>query len=386
MNPAYMTRQVFELAQKEEDVQGHITSLNPIRPANAPDPWETHALEAFQRGEAEVSHIETLRDISYMRLMRPLFTDEEVCPKCHEKQGNELGDIRGGISASVPMAPLWAVARPQMILSVAGHLLLWSVNLAGIVMGTRCVAGRLHERNQAEEVLVENAETLRRLALELETAEDRERRRLAEYLHDQLGQSLAAIRVKFAAWKGMGPSHDREMLLTEVEQLVDETIEETRSITLELSPPILFELGLGAALEGLGETLFEEVGTAFEFQDDGRCPKFKDAFASASYRITREILLNVVKHAQAKRVSVSVSADSDVLRVEVRDNGIGMERAHLEKALRGLGDTYGLFNVRERLMHMRGSVEIESSPGKGTHVTMTVPIQRSVPSRNGDLA
>lgn len=84
MNPAYMTRKVHELAKEKYRVLGHITSLNPIRPENAPDPWETKALQAFERGEIEISSVEEIEGKEYMRLMRPLIVEKE-CLKCHAK-------------------------------------------------------------------------------------------------------------------------------------------------------------------------------------------------------------------------------------------------------------------------------------------------------------
>ena len=108
VNPAYMTRQVHELSEKEFGIHGHITSLNPIRPENAPDPWETQALQAFERGEKEVSSVEDFKGEPHLRLMRPLVT-EKGCLKCHGSPGYKEGDIRGGISVSIPMPPLWAM-------------------------------------------------------------------------------------------------------------------------------------------------------------------------------------------------------------------------------------------------------------------------------------
>ncbi len=126
MNPAYMTRQVHELGAKAFGIQGHITSLNPIRPANGPDSWEARALESFQDGVKEFSSIEELKGNAYMRLIRPLIT-EEGCLKCHAKQGYKVGYIRGGISVSIPMSPLWAVERSSLLTLYLGHGLLWLV-------------------------------------------------------------------------------------------------------------------------------------------------------------------------------------------------------------------------------------------------------------------
>lgn len=145
INPAYMTRLVHEMAAKEYGVKGHITSLNPIRPANAPDPWETQALKAFQAGVQEVSSVEKMESESYMRLMRPLFT-EKGCLKCHAAQGYKLGDIRGGISVSVPMAPLLAIGRSRIITFYIVLGLLWLIGLTGIGFSTRSLYQQIHKR------------------------------------------------------------------------------------------------------------------------------------------------------------------------------------------------------------------------------------------------
>jgi len=110
MNPAYMTRQVHELAKEAYNVHGHITSLKPIRPENAPDPWEVRALGFFEAGKEEVNSVEEIEGESYMRLMRPLMTEED-CLRCHVDQGYKLGDVRGGLSVAIPMAPQYPWRR-----------------------------------------------------------------------------------------------------------------------------------------------------------------------------------------------------------------------------------------------------------------------------------
>ena len=117
VNPAYMTRQVHELALEQYGNRGHITSLNPLRPENRADPWETKALCAFEEGVTEVSSLEVIGDLEYFRLMRPMVT-EESCLKCHADQGYRVGDIRGGISVSVLMSPLRTIERRAMFVVV----------------------------------------------------------------------------------------------------------------------------------------------------------------------------------------------------------------------------------------------------------------------------
>jgi len=99
INPAYMTRQVYELAAQQYGAQGHITSLKPLRPQNAPDEWEKQCLEIFTSNSAEIYSIETIDHAEYLRLIYPMIT-EQRCLKCHAHQGYSVGDIRGGISVS----------------------------------------------------------------------------------------------------------------------------------------------------------------------------------------------------------------------------------------------------------------------------------------------
>ncbi len=147
MNPAYMTRQVHELGAEQYGLRGHITSLNPIRPENAADLWEKETLESFGQGVTEVSSVEQTDGQSYMRLMRPLVT-EEGCLKCHAGQGYKLGDIRGGISVSVPMEPLRAIGRNHTVALTLGYVLLWLLGLSGIGIGAYHFARRFREHKQ----------------------------------------------------------------------------------------------------------------------------------------------------------------------------------------------------------------------------------------------
>jgi PAS domain S-box-containing protein len=152
MNPAYMTRQVHKIGAEQYGLHGHITSLNPIRPANAADAWETEALRAFEQGEKEVSSVEKFNNAAYMRLMSPLVT-EQSCLKCHAEQGYKVGDIRGGISVSVPMAPLQAVARRHIATLTLGHSMIWLLGIVGISLVGRNARHGIREHDRAEETL-----------------------------------------------------------------------------------------------------------------------------------------------------------------------------------------------------------------------------------------
>ena len=162
INPAYMTRQVHELAAEMQWVQGHITSLHHISPANAPDPWERKALEAFERGATEVNSVEEVNGEPYLRLIRPLFT-EEGCLRCHAAQGYKLSDIRGGISVSLPMAPLLFMERSQIVNLSLGHGVLLLLGLAGLWWKARRQRLSMTDRRQMQEALARSEEQFRRI-------------------------------------------------------------------------------------------------------------------------------------------------------------------------------------------------------------------------------
>ncbi|MDD2272122.1 MAG: DUF3365 domain-containing protein [Desulfuromonadaceae bacterium] len=137
INPAYMTRQVFEMADNEGNfVKGHITSLNPIRPENAPDSWERNALKAFEGGAKEVSEIQTINGQQYMRFMRPFIVDDP-CLKCHAPQGYKRGDLRGGISVSVPMAIYTVGSNKLLAGSAFTHFMFWIMGIGLISYSSR---------------------------------------------------------------------------------------------------------------------------------------------------------------------------------------------------------------------------------------------------------
>ncbi len=135
-NPAYMLRQTFAAAVPQSLVLGHITSLQPLRPDNAADPWEREALTAFEQGETEVESIQPFNGQPYFRLMQP-FRVEQGCLKCHSAQGYHLGSIRGGISVSIPLSERLQRLDQTMAGVAVVHLILWGCGLCGIGCGTR---------------------------------------------------------------------------------------------------------------------------------------------------------------------------------------------------------------------------------------------------------
>ncbi|MEW6402978.1 MAG: GAF domain-containing protein [Chloroflexota bacterium] len=159
INPAYMTRQVYELAVSSEDVRAHLTSLKPINPINSPDAWEAEALRAFESGVSEVS-AETMMDgEKYIRLIRP-FLVEPGCLKCHAKQGYEVGDVRGGLSVSIPLAKYIEIERTSFNNLAASYGTLWLLGLLGIVTVYHNIKKRLQQQEKIARQALESHQQL----------------------------------------------------------------------------------------------------------------------------------------------------------------------------------------------------------------------------------
>ncbi|HEY3444945.1 MAG TPA: ATP-binding protein [Myxococcales bacterium] len=152
VNPAYMTRQVHELSRQTYGLMGHITSSRPLRPENAPDSWEATALSRLESGAPEVVEVSQVSGAPYLRLLGRLDT-EERCLKCHAAQGYRVGQLRGGLSVSVPMAPYLAFARELKVNLALWHLLLWALGSAALAVGMVWFERGVRRREDAESAL-----------------------------------------------------------------------------------------------------------------------------------------------------------------------------------------------------------------------------------------
>jgi PAS domain S-box-containing protein len=223
----------------------------------------------------------------------------------------------------------------------------------------------IQDRKSSEEQVMAYQERLQSLAAELSLGEERERRRIATNLHDRIGQSLAFARLKIA---GMAREKTE---LKPVQELIEQAIEDTRSLTFELSPPVLYELGLVPALEWLARKIQQEHRIQTEFHDDGEPKPVEENMRVVLFQAVRELLLNVVKHARASHAQVLLRRDGNAIRIVIEDDGIGFE---VSKFRSDVPRTFGLFNVRERLEYLGGRVKIRSEPGAGTRVTLIAPL------------
>jgi PAS domain S-box-containing protein len=237
------------------------------------------------------------------------------------------------------------------------------------------------KRKQTEERLHLYQEQLRSLASELSVTEQRERRRLATDLHDSISQILAISKLKLDLLRNSTTSAAAARDLVEISELIDEALQHTRSLTFELSPPVLYELGLEAALESLVERMQQMHGLRIEFVDDEQPKALSEDLAAFCFRAVQELLINIVKHARATTATVSTGKYGDEVRIVVADDGVGyLTDDTFATVDRRTG--FGLFSISERLRHLGGSLEIHSGPSGGTRVILLAPLAQPARGRS----
>ncbi len=231
------------------------------------------------------------------------------------------------------------------------------------------------QRKEAEEKLMLYQQQLRSLASELSLAEERLRRRIAAELHDHIAQNLAISKIKLESLKDdVKPSLAKS--LKEVINLISQTIDASRSLTFEISPPVLYEFGFEAAVGWLTRQTRQRFGLDVEFINDEKPKPLNADIRVLLFQAVRELLVNVVKHARAKKAKVYARAVDDNIQVTVEDNGVGFDITALNPAKDFTKGGFGLFNIRERLDQIGGSVIIQSGRKKGTQIIMTAPIEK----------
>lgn len=214
---------------------------------------------------------------------------------------------------------------------------------------------------------------LQALARDLAQAEEHERQRVAEVIHDELQQLLSVARINLGMVLGQVKARSIKEGLSGADRLIAESLEITRSLTAELSPAILRRSGLAAALRWLGRSYADRfaLNVLVEAEDNA---DVDEETRVTLFRCVRELLFNVVKHARvtSARVGLSRAADSR-LRIVVSDHGVGFDPETL-RARDGTGKSFGLLSLRERLELLGGALDVASAPGRGTSVTILAPV------------
>jgi len=203
-------------------------------------------------------------------------------------------------------------------------------------------------------------------------AEERERRNIAVDLHDNIGQTLAITKMKVeflleqSARCGLGDS------VAEIRDMMEQSIRQTRSLMKDISPSVLYELGFAEAVEWLGEQISSQHGLQVVVKKDAKIPAIDEEVQILLFRAVRELLLNIVKHAGAKRASILLQKSGGSIKIRVQDDGTGFDVSAIDRASKR-GGGFGLLSIRERISYIGGRFEIETGKGQGACICLSAP-------------
>lgn len=227
-------------------------------------------------------------------------------------------------------------------------------------------------RKQSEQRLASYKDRLREMAFDTALVEERQRRRIATDLHDNIGQTLALANMRLKSVQNMPEGAPAEHL-AEAIKLVSQALSDARDLTFELSPPVLYDLGLPSAVAWLGERFYNQHQLQIAVDADKPFVKLDDETAGLLFRAIRELLTNVIKYAKTLNALVSLHLKGSELTVRVEDHGTGFDPSRLKNYESTQG--FGLFSVREQITRLGGSFDVTSAVGQGTQVTLQVPLR-----------
>jgi PAS domain S-box-containing protein len=230
----------------------------------------------------------------------------------------------------------------------------------------------ISELKQTEEALQQSTAALRNHSARLIRSQDDENRRIARELHDSLGQYLVAIKMNLLALKGSEGNADA--VLTEIDELLERSITETRTLSHLLHPPALDELGLAAAAKWYVEGFAKRSGIDVSIELPPRMDRLPDAIELTLFRVLQESLTNIHRHSGSPSAEIHFAITDAEVSLQIRDHGRGMPQDLLNRSQKSSGDSgIGLLGMRERVNELGASLEITSDTN-GTVVSVTVPL------------
>jgi signal transduction histidine kinase len=223
----------------------------------------------------------------------------------------------------------------------------------------------------AERINIERK--LENLSFELITTEERERKAIAEDLHDSVTQLLA---LSVSSLKGYNRENPGQTVTKEVQEYLQTALADTRSLTFQISPPVLYDFGLEAALEWLVSDICMRHPIEMDFFNLLDQPLLLNDFQKATlYRSVREAVINCIKHAKAKYASVALHVEDGKTRIDIEDNGIGFDPINLKRG-------FGLSALGDRLQNIGAGIDIISSPGEGSLIKIFLPEEKKIAFKN----
>jgi len=382
MNPAYMLRQMQEEFAQLYEVCGHITSLYPLRPENQPDPWERRALEAFESGVQEVVEFSSIEGEPFLRLMRPMST-QEGCLKCHAVQGYKVGDVRGGVGVALPLTPYLVREHHQTVRLSVTHGIMLTLGLAGIFLGHSRLAKGVVERETARQELERYNALLETKNQQLQDFTSMASHDLQEplrkiqtfgtLLEEQCGDRLL--------------DHERDSL----HRMKDATIRMCRMIDALLNYSRISSQSMEHSVvdlnEAVQEALFMLSAAAEEKEASIEVDPLPSVHAARQLMVQlfQNLIGNALKYCK-EEPSIHVWAEKRGAHVEifVSDNGIGIAEEHKERIFAPFerlhsrseyeGTGMGLAICKKIVEGHGGDIGVRSTPGKGSVFSVTLPL------------
>ncbi len=423
LNPAYIIRQVYEIAGEQYEIKGHITDLNPIRPENKPDAWEAMVLNKLEKeGESEYSSIETIEGEEYMRFMHVLKI-EDGCLRCHAEQGDKLGDTRGGISVSVPMVKYNKVAFLQIKTLTIAHIVIYLVVLPFSFISYKRFYEGAEKRNRMQQKVQESEANLQmqnaeyqilnrrliqkneELSVAKQKAEESDRLKTAflSNLSHEINTPMNSIfgftqlllepdlsseeKEKYVA----RVHQSGERMLKTVSDIVEFAKIEAGIVTLKMvSFNVVEQI---KELSRIFLSRAEEKGINLSFQEQPSVPESSLLIITDKYKfnfILSSLIQNAIKYTEKGAIEVGYHIHSEYIQFYVKDTGIGIpeERQkaifnHFEQAdirdlqaLQGIG--LGLTITKTYVEMLGGNIWLESVVNKGSVFYFTLPYKVEV--------
>jgi signal transduction histidine kinase len=235
---------------------------------------------------------------------------------------------------------------------------------------------RVRERTMDLQSLTEQLSTsrddLRKLASELVLAEERERKRIAVTLHDEVAQALAAARMRIDMLRSLPGDNEYRHLIEQAQELLSHSILQTRALMTDISDPVLYDLGLRSAVESLAEQIKDRHRIQVLHSFEGNLSSLSQDLNVMVFQVVKELLRNVIKHSGARGAHIRIIEDRHSIRAIVADDGVGFD-GNKNDAPDYIGGGFGLFSIRERVKSFNGNIQIKSRPGIGSEVTVSLP-------------
>lgn len=326
----------------------------------------------------DLTHEERRQQVTVRRPDGSVFASDDL-PLARALRGEEAIGESGEIIRP-DGSSLWVNSSANPLWNDAGELLGAVVTLTDITRLRKAQEELQHHRHHLEELVEERTAELqgqqlrlRALTSELALTEERERRRIATVIHDDVAQTLAFSKMRVAALR----MESDPARLTEghelLERLLDEAIQSARRIMTQLSPPVLYRMGFCPAIQWLGAEMATLHGYHVEVTLCDDAVPLTDDVRVTLFQAVGELLTNAAKYARASRVSLAVTRADDCIEVVVADDGVGFDPAQVQVTDSG---GFGLFNIGERLACLGGSLVVNSAPGAGASFTLRAPLDQ----------